>query len=579
MKRFLMIGILLLLLTGCGANSGETAETTEPVPVSTYIPNSAIEQETAGAIQLFQPELEYETLSFMGQKLLLKDKAGSLSVLSGSQGNLLATYEMGEQDAFYVAQTGVAYYRKSDNTVYTCNSILRDLGSYTMPEDISGVPVVNMAGKEIYYCVGKEILAMDMANGIYRLVKEFSNGTPQLTGGLFEGSVLICQLAGEKEEIHYISAKNGQTLSKDPGISHIQTSATNFYLERTDGVVPQLAYGTLDGASGELKVSGLTVRGIPEMNGAVSWQATDEGLSLSYYDLTTGKRTSALTLKGITEPASVGSDGTGVWFLTKLQGQQALLKWNTALSPVTDETVYTAPLYTESNPDTAGIAQCQKTVDSLNKSYGIRIRIWKDAVKVTDGYVLKPEYNTTAINGFLDTLSPILAQFPDRFLSRSLRSGYVYVCFVREIAGDQDYVLFHQDSHAYILISAKADVAEALYNAYGFLVDSYVLGNSRDYDDWNLLNPEGFVYGEKPSAMHLTESGRSFIDEQATKSPRDDRQRIFAYAMQADKANYFSTDTMQAKLRLVCSGIRESYGLEKKKEAFPWEQHLTTPIY
>lgn len=580
MKRLVILGLLLVLLTGCHGDPGEGAEeTTEPISMSLYIPDSKIEQDTAGAVRLYAPEGRYTSLSFMGQKLLMQSSDDQLYALTGSEANQVATYQMEGASVLYAGQTGIAYYQKSSNSIITCNTMLQQTGVISLPENISGIPVVSLAKKEIYYCTGLQIHALDMSTGISRLLKEFSAGTPKMTGNLFEGSVLVCQVS--ENEIHYISAADGQTLSKDAGITAITTDATRYFLSRTDGSVSQMVYGSLDSKPGSflLTEENAKLQGIPQMNGALSYLEDGAGLTLSFYDFSTGKRTASVLIPGIKALRSVISDGRAIWFLAQQEDTQVLLRWDVSLSPVQDDAVYTGPLYTASSPDTAGLAQCQKKADSLNKTYGLRFRLNKDALKVTGGYSFQPEYQVSTINAFLDTLSPVLAQFPSGFWSKTLRSGRIYLGLVREIAGEEDYVLYHKDGNAYIVFALGADIPTCLYDATGYLVDSFVLGNSRDYDDWNLLNPEGFVYGEKPSAMHLTESGRSFIDEQATKSPRDDRQRIFAYAMQADKANYFSTEVMQKKLRLVCSGIREAYGLEKKKVAYPWEQHLTTPMY
>jgi hypothetical protein len=579
MKRFLLLVLLLLLLAGCHADVTDgTEETTESQSLTLYSPNSEIEQNTAGAVRLYATEARYSSLSFMGQKLLLRSNDNKLTALTGSQAEVLATYQMDSNSpALYAGQTGIAYYRMTDNSVVTCNPMLQQTGVIRLPEKISGIPVVSLAKKEIYYCTGLQLRALDMSTGISRLLKEFSAGTPGLTGSLFDGSILICQVA--EKETHYISSANGQTLSKDSGVQHVTTDAERYFLFREDGGIQQTIFGSQDSQPKSFHLTGSNVRGIPEMNGAVSCLEDDTGLNLSFYDFATGKRTASVVIPGIKELSALASDGKVIWLLAMQGNTQTLLRWDITLSPTDDTTVYTGPLHTAANPDTAGLAQCQKKADSLTKSYGLRFRLNQDALKVTGGYSFKPEYQVANVNAFLDALTPILSQFPGGFWSKTLRSGKIHLGLVREIAGEEDYVLYHKDGNAYIVFALGADIPTCLYDATGYLVDSFVLGNSRDYDDWNLLNPEGFVYGEKPSAMHLTESGRSFIDEQATKSPRDDRQRIFAYAMQADKANYFSTDTMQAKLRLVCSGIRESYGLEKQKTTYPWEQHLTEPMY
>lgn len=581
MKRLLILGVLFLLLAGCHADVPEDAEDTADVLSSSfYVPGSNIEQATVGAVQLYTPEGQFSSLTFMGQKLLLRDNNNLLTAISAAQGTQVATYQMeSNSPALYAGLTGIAYYQKTDNSIITCNAMLQQTGVIPLPEKISGLPAVSLEKREIYYCTDLQLKALDLSTGISRLLKEFTGGTPKLTGSLFDAAVLVCQVS--ENETQYISAANGQTLSKESDITYIVAGAGHYFLHRNDGAVSQMIFGSLETPAKCFTFTDekATIKGVPEMNGAISYFEENSGLNLSFYDLSTGKRTANVMIPGIKAPKAVASNGKEIWLLTRLNDAQVLLKWDIALSAIQDEALYTAPLYTANNPDAAGLAQCQKKADSLNKSYGLRFRLNKDALKVTGGYSFEPEYQVSSINAFLDALTPVLEQFPSGFWSKTLRSGRIYLGFVREIAGEQDYVLYHHDGNAYIVFALGADIPTCLYDAAGFLVDSFVLGNSRDYDDWNLLNPEGFVYGEKASAAHLTESARCFIDEQATKSPRDDRQRIFAYAMQADKANYFSTDTMQAKLRLVCSGIRESYGLEKQKVAYPWEQHLNEPMY
>ena len=48
--------------------------------------------------------------------------------------------------------------------------------------------------------------------------------------------------------------------------------------------------------------------------------------------------------------------------------------------------------------------------------------------------------------------------------------------------------------------------------------------------------------------------------------------------MAEENAGVFASETMQKKLRRMCEGIREAYGLEKVKEIFPWEQYLHRPL-
>ena len=54
---------------------------------------------------------------------------------------------------------------------------------------------------------------------------------------------------------------------------------------------------------------------------------------------------------------------------------------------------------------------------------------------------------------------------------------------------------------------------------------------------------------------------------------KEDRARILEYAVLPDCGHYFRTETMQNKLRLICDGIRQAFGLEDAQTLI-WEQYL-----
>ena len=43
-------------------------------------------------------------------------------------------------------------------------------------------------------------------------------------------------------------------------------------------------------------------------------------------------------------------------------------------------------------------------------------------------------------------------------------------------------------------------------------------------------------------------------------------------------ADLFVTDAMQAKLKRMCQGIRESYGYEKDGNTYQWERYLNESL-
>ena len=107
-------------------------------------------------------------------------------------------------------------------------------------------------------------------------------------------------------------------------------------------------------------------------------------------------------------------------------------------------------------------------------------------------------------------------------------------------------------------------------------MDSDILGNSRDLEYWNDLNPKGFsyAYGQDVPEDYAKYIPDYFADQISMTYPSEDRARIFYYAMGADNAEMFASKVMQKKLKLLCEGIREAYGWKTHTEAFAWEQYL-----
>ena len=60
--------------------------------------------------------------------------------------------------------------------------------------------------------------------------------------------------------------------------------------------------------------------------------------------------------------------------------------------------------------------------------------------------------------------------------------------------------------------------------------------------------------------------------------PKEDRARIMEYAMLSGNQELFRGQIMQEKLKTLCQGIREAYGLKKSSETFLWEQYLRKPL-
>ena len=595
MKRFFLLFLAALLLAGCSAKPVPTEPTestaVEIPPPEMYIANSDIEQLTFGAVRAYRLGTDaYSGLYTMGTNLLIVGKRG-LFVLSGDTGKLIAATEVASDmqiSQVDVSAIGVAFYRADTRQVVVLNPQLQFVTQFQLPEDIAGKPVISLNRNEIYYSIGKEIRAMHMDTGISRLLRQQAVETQVLLDAYFDGAVLACQCVNgvAQEEIEYISSETGQAVGSAHGVFDMQTCGENYIAQRLDGIVYQMIFGVRGGearcflADQSWNIGNGGRVAVPELNGVIDYTQSDNGLALSFYDLGTGKRIAEITLPAVQLPTVVHSDGTHIWLLAanKNDGNQFLYRWEIDKSSVEDETIYIGAFYTNESPDVQGLAQCRTLADSYEKQYGVKIAIWQDAIKHTGMYTATAEYHPQVITAILEKLQSVLAQFPEKFLLKTVEAGWIRIALVRSIDNDSGWAQFWEGGDCWIILSTQQNAVHALLQGMAYGVDSHVLGNSRDFDTWDQLNPEGFQYAYSytvnEKSEYLVGDQKAFTDALALSYPHEDRCRIFYHAMLPDNAAMFTSEPMQAKLLRLCMGIREAYNLEKSPQTYAWEQYL-----
>jgi len=162
MKRLLLILLIVCLLAGCGPKTEIFPQATEPmeeatVPVSLYIANSSVEQQTGGAVRVYVPENgEYIGMAVMDGKVVLVSDLSELILIDAEAGSLGTSLKVGEtiscQEAdFTVTDAGISYYRDDGRELVFVNTALQQEAKVEIPEGISGHPCVSHVNQEIYY--------------------------------------------------------------------------------------------------------------------------------------------------------------------------------------------------------------------------------------------------------------------------------------------------------------------------------------------------------------------------------------------------------------------------------------------
>lgn len=588
-KMFALLLALMLLLVGCANGDADQTQspTTETTPKGYYEENSQLETQTEGAVRQYRlPDKGYLWIKSIGDRLLLASDTdpAQLRLLSGDTCIPVATQQLtGEflhcSEALF---NGFFYYDAANHAVLCLDPQLQQTQQISLPTGATS-PVISQDGSQIFYCVGQEIRALDITRKLSRLVKTQSVEKQTLVGTCFEGKILICnvEVSDGNTDTLYISTENGQTLKTENNIRALYSYEDSYLIERMDGTVLQRIAGTFGGDAKQLNIDDTYLASALELGGAIGYSTDENGLHLNYYDLATGKKTAALSMPGNVQPQAFLADRWSgfIWILASDSSDNGmlLLRWDTKASAIEDEKQYVGTLFTVDNPDTASMDLLNDRISALNKKYGVRIRIWKDAVKSPGSYTLVPEHQISAITDLLDKLETVLAEFPKSFISKSI-SSKVRICLVRSVDGQAKGVQYWSGSNAFIALSTGVDVRTEFLKTIGFVIDSHVLGNSPKYDYWDTLNPSNFMYGGTIDESLAAGENRAFVDVESMSSGTIDRSRVFWQAMLPENADMFKSETMQKKLTMLCKAIRDAWNTEKSTDVFPWEQYLTKPI-
>lgn len=620
MKRTIFVlWICALLLCGCGPNTlardatappEETASTT-PVISGYYDRESAIEQSTDGAVRCY-PLIGLDCTGVMPLKenilaFSCTENTTTLTLLSGE--NLYPTASMAldfmltpSSSSLRSFPGGFSFYDEATRETVLVDETLQQLRRISAPEDLMGVPLLSTDCCTLYYCTADSVRALDLEAQISRCLRETSYPFQCLEGLWIDDAVLECYTSTETgSQTLFLSTETGQLLGSAGNDLTFSASAERYYAAKWSEPVNQYLFGSLDSSTQVLNPAGdiWDLNFVPDSHGAVALSMTDSGqISLEFYDFRTGFRTSRISIATEYFPWDyfTAIDGR-IGFLNydPEYGCNVLYLWDTSMTLTGDDTIYTDTYYTRESPDHQELAECALYAQQIGEKYGIEILIYKDAAAVQPwDYDLEYEHLPGVLNRELELLDEHLSNYPDGFLA-ALAGRYngLKICIVRSLTGSAesgsldsaDGIQFMENYTAYVALAAPMNTEYALYHELCHLIDTVVLTESGAYDRWEELNPSGFAYdydyvanATRNSSAYLQDSSRYFIDNYSMSYPKEDRARIMEYAMTEGNESYFQSPTMQAKLKLLCEGIREAFDLEKSPETFLWEQYLNVSL-
>ena len=597
--------ILVLLLSGCAqeepademTDPGPTVQTTEPAGY--YAPESQVEDSTAGAVRYFPLDQDDVLgVASMGNDLLLFSGLERTTLVKLSGENLYVSDEAELDCSIYpgngtvqVSPQGVSYFDFNTAEIVLLNTSLDEVGRVVLPAEAVGPALMAPDRNTVYYTLDNEIRSLDAATGVHRLLRQFTFPYLNLDSLHCDGKVLRCTAESEDGlwlDV-YISTETGGTLLEMEESVGLTTTADSYFMVHLSGDMEELVFGT-----GEAEPQTLTAdyfdffaHPVLEMNGTVLSRTVDGVLVLDYFDLSTGRRTASVTLPGGTVCAAVADPAeNAVWLLADNAGSYAIYRWTPEKTPIDDDQIYSGTYYGGDTPDESYLEDCRDYAERLGQTYGVEILFGDEALTAPAEHSFEPEYQAKIIYRELSRLDLALSIFPEGFLREATgtqQRNALHICLVREIQGETESggLQYWIGSDAYIALAAGDNLEQNLYHELAHVIDTRVMSVCAAFDQWSELNPDGFDYdydyaanAERTGGEYLEEGNEAFIDVYSMSFPKEDRARIMEYAIGEGNARYFQSETMQQKLKLWCSGIREAFGLEDSTETFLWEQYL-----
>ena len=584
MKRAILLWLLTaVLLCGCGRQPDTSFPTDTPItaiptapPEGFYQADSPLEIQTKGAVRVYPLEgLDCTGIAAMEDGILLfspTEKGTLLTKLAGEELSPAAAVEVSSLASLLVNQEGVSFF--AGESLVLLDEDLREITTITPPAEMTGTPILTSDRKTMYYCAGSDLCIFELDTGISRVLRQHSE---ELTLEAIQMDGTLVQCRDADGSTLFFSAETGQ-LVEETGIDLLLETNGNHYLAALGQKDGALVFGSTASPVQMLQAQAGCIL-LPE-SFAVLEQSSE---MLHYYDLSSGLRTSSLPLDGLIAAAD-GGKGI-VWLLTE---EGTLYRWDTNAYPSGDTTVYTATYFTRSNPDLAGISECQELARQIGEHHGVEILVWEDALEAAPwDYRVVEEYQVPVLEQQLQLLDQRLANFPEGFFTQLPEQ--LTICLVRSLEGYSGLetvetasgVQYWEEDHPYIALSTQTATEGGLYHELCHVFDTRIIGQTNAYDQWEELNPSGFRYdydyetnATRNAGEYLRDAERCFIDTYSMSFPKEDRARVLEYAMTPGNEHYFQSEVMQAKLRQICLGIREAFGLKKSPDVFLWEQYL-----
>lgn len=233
----------------------------------------------------------------------------------------------------------------------------------------------------------------------------------------------------------------------------------------------------------------------------------------------------------------------------------------------------------------ANLQEARRYADTLEQTYGVRILLssqCREAAALCDKEItlsdsMDADAELAGISAMLNSMSRAFALYPESFLAQFRNSvGEGGLCFllVAHIASDYGVVGCAYDSAdwQYIALDVQGEymrdgiICHEIWHATENEIRSRDY-TAFDWDEWNSLNPEGFLYyGDgtmqdpaQPWTLYSSAPEEvRFVDSYGCVAATEDRARIMEFFMthDDDAELLIQSPYIRAKLQIMCDAVR-----------------------
>lgn len=219
--------------------------------------------------------------------------------------------------------------------------------------------------------------------------------------------------------------------------------------------------------------------------------------------------------------------------------------------------------------------------NQIENKYNVDIRYGTE----TNGYTvggLSTVMLTDAnrINALLNELNRNLALYPNGFFKEINTGNYNLSIYLLKRYSQNNVTGITDSTSQHVIISLATDYSyiESLHHELYHYIEKYMYKRGANYTTWNLLNPDGFSYGNINKGYSFTNGNNRnafFVNDYAQTDPYEDRASTFEYMMAQSEASCLQTGTtIWKKAKYMCEQIDAVFQTVSPNVTEYWERFV-----